>query len=611
MTSSPYPLGPYAQAKGVNFAFYAPRAKQVELSLPAAGKILPVKNKTGEVWHLFVDGLKPPVKYLYLVDGVPVLDPFAPDRESSHDWGRGSAGYSLLSHAIFDWEGVEPPRLKKEELIVYEMHVRGFTRDPSSHVKHPGKFLGLLEKIPYLLQLGINAVELMPIHEFDETENPLINPITKERLYNYWGYSPVNFFSIMNRYGVTETENELKMLVRELHRLGIEVILDVVYNHTSIKESHPCFLIAPETYYQKNGEEFNNDTGCGNSLRADHVVVQELVLRSLKRLAHEFHIDGFRFDLATVLKGDFGGLVEAIGDDPVLKNCKLIAEPWDMVHYEVGRFYTKNGRWTEWNDQYRDTVRAFIKGDPGKKGEFATRLSGSQDLYGSWGTPQSSLNFVTAHDGFSLHDLVSYNQKHNLANGENNRDGLNHNLSWNCGHEGPTTSKKINELRERQIMNFLLALFLSRGIPMLLMGDEYGHTKMGNNNTWCQDNALSWFDWSLLDERKPLLDFVKKLIRIRKEEKALTDPAFLKNSDIDWHGAIPFEPHWDREDNFIAFTLKGSLWAAFNATPLPRDITLPDGNWKTLIHTAPSSPSPNHKHFRMEPFSALLMKAAL
>lgn len=608
MTSFPYPLGPSHTDKGVNFAIYAPNAKTVALKLDMQKEAINIINKTGEIWHKLIENLQTPIKYHYLIDGEVVQDPFAPSLSTSHTWGKGAAGDSLIERLPFDWENVARPNLKKEELILYEMHIRGYTQSPTSEVEHPGKFLGMLEKVPYLLNLGINAVELLPIQEFDETQNPNIDPISKDPLCNFWGYSTLNFFTVMNRYGVTQTEIEFKTLVKELHRLGIEVILDVVYNHTSMIEEHPFHKLSSDTYYVKEGETINNDSGCGNTIKTEDPVAQELILRSLRHFAHEYQIDGFRFDLASVLKRDFGSLVKAITKDPVLKDCKLIAEPWDMAHYDVGQFFTESDRWSEWNDKYRDTVRSFIKGDKGKKGDFATRLAGSQDLYGKWGNPLSSVNFVTSHDGFTLHDLVSYNSKHNMANGENNRDGLNENISWNCGHEGPTTSRKINELREKQIMNFLLALFISKGIPMLHMGDEYGHTKMGNNNTWCQDNALSWFDWSLLDERKILVDFVKKMIRIRKEEKVLTENTFLEPEDVKWHGVKADDPQWDVEDNCLGYTLKNRLWVTFNASPQEHTVTLPEGNWEMLVHTAHTGPNLDSRTFKMEPFSSLLLR---
>lgn len=592
MESAPYPLGPSRCEGGIRFALYAPDAQEVKIVFPEKRQTILLTQKTGEVWHLFLPLFDPQLNYYYLVDQVATLDPFSPLIASSHTWGKEWKGLSQVADLTFDWQGISSPGLAKEELILYEMHVRAFTKDGSAKVAHPGTFLGLIEKIPYLLDLGINAVELLPIHEFDELETA---PRT-----NFWGYSPISFLALMNRYGVKNTALEFKQLVRELHRAGIEVIIDVVYNHTSMKEKSPLFHLAKEAYYIIEDGIFNNETGCGNTVRCDHVVTEELILRSLRFLAHEYHVDGFRFDLATILKRASSSLIQAISEDPVLMNCKLIAEPWDPVRYEVGRFYPKSPRWSEWNDKFRDTVRQFIRGDSDKKGEFATRLAGSQDLYGGWGSPASSLNFITAHDGFTLRDLVSYNVKHNQDNGEGNRDGTPHNYSWNCGQEGLTDNLAIEELRLRQMKNFLLALFISKGIPMLHMGDEYGHTKLGNNNSWCQDNLISWFQW---DVKSPLYPYVKALIHLRKTFKFLTDNTFLTPGDIDWHGTHPFQPRWDIDDHFLAFTLYNTLYAAFNASGHFQTITLPPGEWS--LHLASSTPALTPEII-MEPHSSLL-----
>lgn len=576
MESTPYPLGPTRYHDGINFALFAVGCERVELIFPDTNQTILLTNRLGDVWHIFVPLSEKTTRYFYRIDGIDTLDPFSPEVASSFVWGTFSSRFSQITDLSFNWEGITPPRHKKEELIIYEMHVRGFTQDPSSSVKHPGTFLGLIEKIPYLKELGINAVELLPITEFDET------------LGDYWGYSPISFFALMNRYGVENTALEFKLLVRELHRADIEVILDVVYNHTSVKEKSSYYSLAKEAYYVIDDGVYNNETGCGNTFRADHVIASELILRSLRFFAHEYQVDGFRFDLATILKRTSPTLVEAIADDPLLKQCKLIAEPWDPIRYEVGRFDPRQSRWSEWNDQFRDTTRQFMRGDPWKKGYLATRLSGSADLFGGWGNPASSLNFVTSHDGFSLRDLVSYNFKHNLANGENNRDGSDHNYSWNCGVEGPTDDPSILALRDRQMKNFLLALFLARGIPMLTMGDEYGHTKLGNNNTWCQDNPLSWFQWG-----HPPSEFVTTLIALRKTIKILTDNSFLTNDDIDWHTA------WDHDDRLLAYTLKNTLFVAFNASSHPQTLPLPPGNWSLLL----SSGGPTTT---LEPHSARL-----
>ena len=595
MQSTPYPLGPSLVKGGINFSIYAPHAKEVVINFPEKGNSFPLREKTGEVWHIFLPLEETRVTYHYLIDGQVVIDPWAKEIASSHAWGAPWQAASLISDVSFDWQEVVRPKHKKEELILYEMHVRGFTQDPSCSVQHPGTFLGLIEKIPYLVELGINAVELMPVHEFDETEYP--NHI------NFWGYSPVSFFALMNRYAVGDAAIEFKTLVRELHRAKIEVILDVVYNHSSKKEKSPFTALAKEVYYILEDGVYNNDTGCGNTLQCDHLVTSELILHSLRYFAHEFQVDGFRFDLATILKRDSSWLIKAISDDPLLKECKLIAEPWDPVHYNVGGFYPSL-RWSEWNDKFRDAVRTFIKGDSWKKGEFATRLAGSEDLYEAWGSPASSLNFVTAHDGFSLHDLVSYNTKHNEMNGENNADGTHQNYSWNCGAEGATEDPEILALRLRQMKNFFLALFLAKGIPMIHMGDEYGHTKQGNNNTWCQDNPLSWFQWG---SESPLTPYLKTLIQLRKTEKILTEDLFLTKNDIEWHGPHPHHPLWNSDNHFLAFTLKKTLYAAFNASNHSQTVFLPEGDWHLVVSSSQGAISPQ---IIMEPFSSLLLKRA-
>lgn len=610
MESFPYPLGPSKIGNGVNFALYAPLAQEVTIIFSDKNESHPLINKTGEVWHIYFKDLALPVKYQYKVDDKVMIDPFAPSLASRHEWGEKIwEGHSVLAPSDFDWEGIKSPNLPIESLVIYEMHVRGFTKDPRSHVSEPGTFLGIIEKIPYLIDLGINCIELLPITEFLETEYNKTNPLTKEQLYNYWGYSPMTFMSPMNRYGVEDTEYELKLLVRELHRFGIEVILDLVYNHTYAKEKNLYNELAPETYYVIENDHYNNDSGCGNTFNTEHPVTQELVMNSLRRFAHEFHIDGFRFDLATVMKRTSDSLVNLISQDPVLKNCKMIAEPWDLARYQVGNFYTKETRWSEWNDKYRDTVRSFMKGDPSKKGEFASRLAGSQDIYGTWGLPSSSINFITAHDGFTLYDLVSYNDKHNQSNGEKNRDGGNSNFSWNCGKEGPTENRGVNALREKQMRNFFLALLMSKGVPMIHMGDEYGHTKIGNNNTWCQDNKLSWFDWKLSEERGALFYVVKNLIAIRKNEPILQDPQFLTPEDVEWHGVNPHDPQWEVDNKFLAYTLKNTLWIGFNASNTALNVKLPEGNWSILFHSDAAAPKIENNQVLMEAYTSLLLKA--
>ena len=460
----------------------------------------------------------------------------------------------VVKESPFDWEHVARPFIPMDDLIIYEMHVWGFTA--KADVAQPGTFLGIIEKIPYLLDLGINAIELMPIHPFDDHKN-------------YWGYSSINFFAIMAKYG---TVHDFKTMVRELHRAGIEVILDVVYNHTS--DNNSLWDIDRETYYllSQDGHPMNF-SGCGNTLRANHPVVQELILSSLRYFVAQMRVDGFRFDLASTLSRDDDGtpldhppIIEAISRDPILAKTKLIAEPWDPGGlYQVGRFH---GRFSEWNGRFRDEVRSFIKGT-GDTNLFTQRILGSPDLYM---TPTRSINFITAHDGFTLRDLVSYNEKHNEANGEEGRDGENNNTSWNCGVEGQSDDPAIRDLRERQVSNFLLALFVAQGIPMLLMGDEYGHTRNGNNNTWCQDNDLNYFQWG------EHCDLVGPLIKLRRS----LGP--LEVFEID-HSYVAL-----KSDNYFV---------AWNASHEGKTPTLPDGNWERILGTT---------HLPMVPYSSIVLR---
>ena len=434
------------------------------------------------------------------------------------DWDKPYPHRGRIVNDDFDWGSDRPLEIPTEKMVVYEMHVRGFTRHPSSGIKHPGTFAGLREKIPYLKDLGVNCVELMPIYEFDEFDGSRTHPETGERLFNYWGYSTVGYFAPKAGYAATGNAqdgtmvaDELMTLVKDLHKNGIEVMLDVVFNHTAEgNEFGPTISfrgIDNVTYYMLTPEGYYfNFSGTGNTLNCNNPVVRGMVLDALRYWAAEYHIDGFRFDLAAILGRDQDGapmlnppLLEVLAHDPVLAKCKLIAEAWDAGGlYQVGSF-PAFGRWSEWNGKYRDTLRRWIKGDGGLASELALRLQGSPDLYASRG-PTASINFITCHDGFTLMDMVSYNDKHNEANGENNNDGANDNNSWNSGWEGETDDPEIKALRFRQMKNAFALLMVSQGVPMLLMGDEMGHTQRGNNNLYCHDNELSWLDWNLLEK---------------------------------------------------------------------------------------------------------------
>ena len=654
----PSPLGATKSEGGVNFAFYSSADEEVSLVLFAPGEknlfaqfpLNPDKNRTGKVWHIEIKKLPCLFDYGIQIGKELLLDPYATGVNTGHAWGdpyyseRKPLGRYQNDPPSFDWEKDAPPLIPFQNMIIYEMHVRGFTQDPSSHVKQPGTFLGLIEKIPYLKELGVNAVELLPVFEFNECENQRVNPETDEKLYNYWGYSTVNFFSLMTRYGTSSDKctviEEFKTLVRELHKNGIEVILDVVYNHTAEgNEEGPNYSfrgLAENTYYilGSNGEYYNY-TGCGNTFNCNNPIASDLIIDSLRYWVNEMHIDGFRFDLASILTRNEQGhplvdppIVRRIAEDPLLANVKLIAEAWDAAGlYQVGNF-PSYGRWAEWNGKYRDIVRKFIKGTDGNAGPFAGIVSGSQDLYNYEGKPYFSINFVTAHDGFSLLDLVSYNNKHNLANGENNQDGANDNESWNCGHEGPTNNAKILMFRQRQMKNFFVALMISVGTPMMLMGDEYGHTHGGNNNTWCHDGPINYFLWNQLQQEKELFRFFKSMIAFRKNSPLLRRTEFLQTDDIDWHGINPFDPDWSASSRFIAYTLKDKakenhLYIAFNATDTRPTIHLPPApankKWYRIVDTALATPNdyidnptqfqPQKVICKMEAYSSIILMA--
>lgn len=626
---SPTPLGPSKINHGVNFAFHSAEDKDVSLVLFAPGEkepfarfsLDPELNRTGQIWHITVKNLCCLFDYGIQIGKELLIDPYAKCMNTTHEWADSfytehkPLGRYYTQVEPFNWENDAPPLIPFQNLIIYEMHIRGFTEDPSSHVQHPGTFLGMIEKIPHLKELGVNAVEFLPIFEFDECENPRKNPQTGKNLLNYWGYSTVNFFSLMNRYATSSDKStvidEFKTLVKELHKNGIEVILDVVYNHTAEGNEEGRNLsfrgLDEKTYYMlgPNGEYYNY-TGCGNTFNCNDPIVSSLIVDSLRYWVTEMHIDGFRFDLASILTRNTDGhplsdppVVRMIAEDPLLRNAKLIAEAWDAAGlYQVGSF-PSYGRWAEWNGKYRDVVRKFIKGTDGNAGPFAGVLSGSQDLYSYEGKPYFSINFVTAHDGFSLRDLVSYNAKHNLANGEDNQDGANDNESWNCGQEGPTTNAKILMFRQRQMKNFIVALMVSIGTPMMLMGDEYGHTHGGNNNTWCHDGPINAFHWDQLNEEKELFRFFKSMIALRKNNPLFRRTEFLQADDIDWHGLDAFHADWSGSSRFVAYTLKdlvkeNHLYIAFNATPTRPTVHLPPApahkKWYRLVDTALASP---------------------
>jgi isoamylase len=605
----PYPFGATLVPGGVNFSIYSSLATSCTLVLfqkhakePMAEIPLPEEFRIGNVYCMVVFDLDyENIEYGYRMDGPNdfqqghwfdktkiLLDPYAKLIGGRDIWGVTPDWKDVYHHRAkianedFDWENDKALEIAPEDQIIYEMHVRSFTRSPSSGVreKFRGTFAGIREKIPYLKELGINSIELMPIYEFDEFENSRPNPETGEVLLNYWGYSTVGFFAPKAGFASTGKlgmqGDELKALVKELHKNGIEIILDVVFNHTAEGNENGPYIsyrgIDNKTYYMLTPEGYYfNFSGTGNTLNCNNPVVRGMVLDCLRYWASEYHIDGFRFDLAAILGRDPLGyplsnppLLESLAFDPVLARCKLIAEAWDAGGlYQVGSF-PAYGRWAEWNGKYRDTLRKFLKGDT-TVGDLAQRLQGSPDLYAPSGrVPATSINFISCHDGFTLMDIVSYNYKHNEANGENNNDGGNDNDSWNCGWEGPTDNPDINALRHRQIKNALAMLMVSQGVPMILSGDEIGRTKNGNNNTYCHDNHLNWLDWTLLEKNADLFKFFKDCIAFRKAHPVLRNPDHFQNRDyvgsgypdISWHGTKAWYADWSNNQT-IAFLLCG------------------------------------------------------
>lgn len=632
----PLPFGASHVPGGVNFSVFSENATACTLILydrgetsPFATIPFPPEYRLGNVWAMTVLDLNhEEIEYCYSFDGshdpreghhfdpsIPVLDPYAREVSGAEKWNEPGPARTSFRARIpfeqFDWGHDRPLKRPESELVIYEMHLRGFTADPHSKVRHPGTFEGCREKIPYLKELGVNCVELMPIFEFDERENTRTNPLTGEALCNYWGYSTLAFFSPKAGFAATGAHGtqvaELKELIQAFHEAGIEVILDVVFNHTAEGgEGGPTLSfrgIDNKTYYILDDHgHYANYTGCGNTLNCQHPVVRGFVIGCLRYWAAEFHIDGFRFDLASVLGRDSKGaplanppLLESLAYDPVLADCDLIAEAWDAGGlYQVGSF-PSYGRWMEWNGKFRDAARKFLKGDVGMVGEMVQRIMGSPDLYAAAGRkPSASVNFITCHDGFTLRDLVSYNGKHNLANGENNNDGANDNNSWNCGYEGETSDPEINTLRRRQQKNAMVLLFVSQGVPMLYMGDECSRTQGGNNNAYCHDEVWNWFDWSLPEKENDLLRFTKAIMAFRKANPALRQSEFLTSKDvvgsgypdISWHGVLPWKPDWSLPSRSLAFMLCGRhgsavggpahfIYCAFNMYYEPLEFTLP------------------------------------
>jgi glycogen operon protein len=582
-----FPLGATLTPGGVNFSVFSKSAEAVELCLFDAPegrapssviRLDPRRHRSFHYWHVFVPGLKAGQLYGWRTSNGPqlLLDPYGRatavptsyDRRATGDNARTAMKSVAADIRGYDWEGDAPLRRPFAETIIYEMHVKGFTASPSSKVANPGTFKGLVSKIPYLKDLGVTAVELMPVFQFDPYDAPPGRT-------NYWGYAPVSYFSPHLAYSSRKDPlgplDEFRDMVRALHRAGLEVILDVVYNHTAEgDERGPVFSfkgLENSAYYLLENGRYANYSGCGNTLNANHPVTRRMILDSLRYWVQVMHVDGFRFDLAAILARDDDGrplrnppVILDIESDPVLAGTKFIAEAWDAAGlYQVGTFV--GDHWKEWNGRFRDDVRAFVKGDAGSVARLAPRLLASPDVFGHEGREaEQSVNFVTCHDGFTLNDLVSYDRKHNEPNGEENRDGTDHNFSWNCGVEGPSEDPAIEALRGRQAKNLLAINLLALGAPMLLMGDEVRRTQLGNNNAYAQDNETSWFDWTLLEKRPELRRFVKGLIEIRRNrdiarplEKASLE-RLLRLGRIEWHGVEPGAPDWSEGSLSIAVT---------------------------------------------------------
>lgn len=630
--------GACVASNGVSFTINSHGATRCTLLLfkpqapkPYARIPFPDSYRIGDTYSMLVYDIKPdefeyafsfdgpyePAKGLLFNEENVLLDPYSKAVTGQRKWGEkpeGGKDFEYRARVVkssFDWGNIKQLEQPFEDLVIYEIHVRGYTKDKSSGVSAPGTFAGLKDKIPYLKDLGINAVELMPIFEFDEMESARV--VDGVQLYNYWGYNTVSFFAPNTSYAFNEEHNhegdELKSLIKALKENGIEVILDVVFNHTAEgNEMGPCFSfkgIDNNVYYMLTPDaHYYNFSGCGNVMNCNHPVVRSFIIDCLRHWAIEYRVDGFRFDLASILGRDQNGapmanppILESLAFDPVLGKMKLIAEAWDAGGlYQVGSFPSWN-RWAEWNGRYRDDMRSFLKGDDGMAGNAITRITGSRDLY----SPESrghkaSVNFMTCHDGFTLYDLYSYNEKHNEKNGWNNTDGDNNGHSWNCGAEGETDDPNVNGLRRRLIKNAFAALLCSRGPAMFFAGDEFCNTQFGNNNAYCQDNIISWLDWSRLEEFKEIHDFVRHMIQFRKEHpilRKMTKPSSCQFPEISVHNGTPFNASTDYKTKLI-----GIMYAGRNEEDTEDDIVFYCMNayWEPLVMQLPVLPNGKHWH---------------
>jgi glycogen operon protein len=675
-TGKPLPLGAEIMGDGVNFAVFSQNATAVTLLLfenPEDNEaffeyaLSPEKNQTGDIWHAHIHGLKAGALYLFKVDGpyLPeqghrfninkaLIDPYTKALTGDFLWNTAEAlGYDpkspnsdlsfnfcadaakmpkciVVDNNAFDWQEDRPLNYPLRNTVIYETHVRGLSMKMPG-AQYPGTYRGVVEAIPYLKNLGITSVEFLPLHEFDEFENTHKNPKTAEKLTNYWGYSTIAFFSPKANYSSSgkrgQQVDEFKEMVRELHKAGLEIILDIVFNHTAEgNEKGPTLSfrgLDNSIYYllSDNKRYYQNYSGCGNTLNCNHPAVRSLIIDCLRYWVIEMHVDGFRFDLGSILGRDQNGklmenppILERIAFDPVLRRTKIIAEAWDAGGaYQVGGF--PGGRWAEWNDRYRDDIRRFWRGDDNAIQGLATRITGSSDLYKHTGRkPFHSINFITSHDGFTLNDLVSFNGKHNEDNGEKNKDGNDSNFSYNYGYEGRVSNPVIEGIRNRQIKNFLATLLFSLGTPMLLGGDEFRRTQRGNNNAYCQNNDISWYDWELTQKHSDILRFAQQLIAFRKRHPVFLRSEFYTGEDRDlddypdivWFDELGESPDWEKQQGALACRIDGSkaetradyddfdYYLIFNARTEPVSFSLPpaatNGVWLRLIDTIRESP---------------------
>ena len=621
---SPNPLGVVVSERGVNFSVYAPSASSLEIEyytpgihcVPRGHVLCSQQNKTGDIWHVRLPDTGHGTRYCYWVTDEDqkrrwVLDPYGKAIDGLENWGEKKPDqlWSIVHADEFDWGDTAAPNTPLRETIIYELHVRGFTRDTSSSVRCPGTYGGLTEKLSYIKDLGVTTIELMPIFEFIETEG--VSKKAAGKLVNYWGYQPISWMIPKASYSQTPKNGQniraFRSLIKACHEQGLEVILDVVYNHTGEggfdDSQYSMATLAENHYYIKDSKTDNhtNYSGCGNTVNTNDPVVMDLIIGSLRYWVSEMRVDGFRFDLGGVFCRDHEGayyqeppILRRIVNDPVLANTKLMVEPWDAAGiYLQGRF-PYGSRISEWNSHFRDTVRGFVKGDEGKVDDLRHCLLGSPHVFAQGPRKASrSVNLITCHDGFTLRDLVSYNDKHNKANFESNRDGSNHNVSWNCGIEGDTKKKKILKLRDRQQKNLFALLMLSRGVPLMLAGDEFGRSQQGNNNGYCQDNSTSWLDWNLLKQNKDFYRFCKNLIALRKAYGIAEEDSF-DSDNVRWHGIKLNQPDLDNESRSLAFHREGevSLYVALNAYWEPLTFELPKihGKWFCAVNTARDLP---------------------